>query len=181
MTPKEVREVLREWGLATVNRYCYSRSDRSVHMLQQAREMAPGTRERAAKELADRDGTSRRRIMASAAGVGGMDIAPMWSCDPIRASNDADHPHERAEIAVDVGLPEGLMWVERAVAQLGRQYPLRGLVVRTEYTISASQAVKANMVEDLYAGKLTLRQYRMELDRSLEWLSGRIGSETDER
>lgn len=194
MTPKEVREILREWGLATVNRYCYSHSERSTHKLQQARDMAPGTKERAAKMLMGRDGTDRRRLMAAAAGVKGMDVAPMWSCDPIRASNDADHPHERAEIAVDVGIPEGLIGVDRAVTQLARRYPLRGSVVRTEYTVSAKQAAKVRIAvrefekdmarllgvdpkpEDENAPvALTLRQYRLELDKALEWLSARIG------
>lgn len=176
MQAEEVRAMLREWGQATVNRYCYTRSDRSVHMLEQARDMAPGTKERALRDLVSRDGTDRRRLMARAAGVPQMDIAPMWSCDPIRASNDADHPHERMEIAVDTGIPDRLMWVERAIVQLGRQYPLRGLVIRVEYTFAGSQAAKCHRAADLYGGGLTLRQYRSELAKSLEWFAGRIAA-----
>lgn len=103
-----------------------------------------------------------------------MDIVPMWACDPIRAANDADHPHERPEIAVDQGIPDDLRWVEQMVAQMGRQFPLRALVVTTEYTVSASQAVKANMVQDLYGGKLTVWMYRRELERALEWINMRF-------
>jgi hypothetical protein len=171
-----MREILRLWGLASANRWCFSRGDRSIHVLEQARDLAPGTKERALRDLVGRDGNDRRRLMAAGAGVKGMDIVPMWSCEPIRAANDADHPHERPEIAVDQGIPQELMWVERAVGQMGRQFPLRALVVRTEYTVSASQAVKANMVQDLYGGRLTLRQYRLELDRSLDWFVGRMAA-----
>lgn len=175
-----IREALRAWGIASVNRWCYSRGDRSIHVLEQARDLAPGTKENALRDLVGRDGTDRRRLMA--AGIpwekGGkrMDIVPTWACDPIRAANDADHPHERPEIAVDQGIPEDLRWVEQMVAQMGRQFPLRALVVTTEYTVSASQAVKANMVQDLYGGRLSLRQYRLELERSLDWFAGRMAA-----
>lgn len=173
---ESIRESLRAWGLASVNRWCYSQGDRSIHVLEQARDLAPGTKERALRDLVGRDGADRRKLMADRAGVKGMDIAPMWSCDPIRAANDADHPHERQEIAVDQGIPANLMWVERAVSQLGRQFPLRALVLRTEYTMSASQGVKAKIVQDLYGGRLTLRQYRLELERSLDWFAGRMAA-----
>lgn len=165
-----IREALRAWGIATTNRWCYSRSDRTIHVLQQARDAAPGTKERALRELVGRDGTDRRKLMAK--GIKGMDIVPVWACDPIRATNDADHPHERAEIAIDQGIPDGLRWVDRAVRIMERDMPLRGLVVRTEYTVSASQGVKTNMVRDLYGGKLTLRQYRLELERAIDWFGG---------
>lgn len=151
-----------------------------MHALAQAREMAPGTQERALRALVGRDGTDRRRLMA--AGIPWektgrrMDIVPTWACEPIRAANDADHPHERPEIAVDQGIPEDLMWVGDMVSQMGRQFPLRALVVTTEYTQSTSQRIKACMVADLYGGALSLRQYRMELDRALDWFSGRMAA-----
>jgi hypothetical protein len=170
-TRESMREALRAWGLASVNRWCYSRGDRSIHVLEQARDMAPGTKERALRDLVARDGTARRQLMAAGAGVKGMDIVPMWACEPIRAANDADHPHERAEIAVDQGIPAELMWVDRAVGQLERQFPLRALVVRTEYTVSGSQAVKAHMVEDMYGGRFSVWMYRRELERAIEWIS----------
>lgn len=169
-----IREALRAWGIASVNRWCFSRGDRSIHVLEQARDLAPGTKENALRDLIGRDGTDRRRLMAGKAGVKGMDIVPMWACDPIRAANDADPPHERPEIAVDQGIPDDLRWVEQMVAQMGRQFPLRALVVTTEYTVSASQAVKANMVQDLYGGKLTVWMYRRELERALEWINMRF-------
>lgn len=163
MQPDEIRAILREWGTATVNRYCVSHGDRSIHMLEQARDMAPGTKERAERELVGRDGTDRRRLMARAAGVESLETVPMWACDPIRSANDADPPHERSEIAVDAGIPDHLMWVERAIGRLERQFPLRAMILRTEYTVSASQAVKTHMVKEKYGGALSKWQYRREL------------------
>ncbi len=164
---------LRAWGHAQANRFALSRWDRSTHVLEKARDMAPGTRERALQDLVGRDGSDRRRFMAARSGVEGMGMLPAWAVDPVRATNDADKPHDNPEIAVDVGIPDNLRWVERALASMMRQHPLRALILHTEYTVSASQAVKARMVAEKYGGTLTLRQYRYELSKALDWFRGR--------
>ncbi|WP_282259708.1 hypothetical protein [Stenotrophomonas sp. PS02301] len=169
-------EQLRRWGHAQVNRFALSRADRSVHVLDKVRDHAPLTRERAARELVGRDGAERRRFMAARSGVQGMSMLPMWAVTPIRSANDADHPHDNPEIAVDTGTPDELRWVDRAMASMHRQYPLRALIVRTEFTVSASQLVKARMVAEQYGGALTLRQYRYELAKSLDWFRGSIAA-----
>ncbi len=145
-------------------------------MLDKVRDHAPLTRERAMQDLLGRDGESRRRFMAARSGVQGMKMLPTWAVDPVRAANDADKPHDNAEIAVDMGTPDELRWVDRALASMGRQYPLRALILRTEFTVSASQAVKARMVAEQYGGSVTLRQYRYELSRSLDWIGGRMAA-----
>lgn len=169
-------EELRRWGHAQVNRFALSRADRSVHVLDKVRDHAPLTRERAIQDLVGRDGTDRRRLMAAGAGVKGLRIAPLWAADPIRASNDADHPHDNPEIAVDVGVPDELRWIDRALASMERQYPMRALIIRTEFTVSASQAVKARMVAEKYGGTLSVRQYRYELAKALDWTRGRMAA-----
>ena len=169
-------EQLRRWGHAQVNRFALSRADRSVHVLDKVRDHAPLTRERAARELVGRDGAERRRFMAARSGVQGMSMLPMWAVSPIRSANDADHPHDNPEIAVDTGTPDELRWIDRAMASMHRQYPLRALILRTEFTVSASQAVKARMVEEQYGGGLTLRQYRYELGKALDWTRGRAAA-----
>ncbi|OEZ02301.1 hypothetical protein BIY45_01870 [Stenotrophomonas sp. BIIR7] len=169
-------EELRRWGHAQVNRFALSRADRSVHVLDKVRDHAPLTRERAARDLVARDGGERRRFMAARSGVEGMATLPMWAVDPVRASNDADHPHDNPEIAVDTGTPDELRWVDRALASMARQFPLRALIVRTEYTVSASQTVKSRMVAEQYGGLLTLRQYRYELAKATEWFRGRLAA-----
>lgn len=160
------------WGIAQANRYAYTRADRSIHVLEQARDLAPGTKERALRDLLGRDGESRRRFMAKRSGVEGMAILPTWAVDPVRAANDADRPHDNPEIAVDIGIPDELRWIDRALAAMARQYLLRALIVRTEFTVSASQAAKAAMVREQYGGKLSVWQYRRELQRALDWMGG---------
>lgn len=169
-------EELRRWGHAQVNRFALSRADRSVHVLDKVRDHAPLTRERALQDLVGRDGAERRRFMAERSGVKGMMMLPMWAVDSIRASNDADHPHDNPEIAVDVGVPDELRWIDRALASMERQHPMRALILRTEFTVSASQAVKARMVADKYDGKLTLRQYRYELGRGIDSMRGAMAA-----
>lgn len=172
----ELTKQLRRWGHAQVNRFALSRADRSVHVLDKVRDHAPQTRERALQDLVARDGAERRRFMAANCGVQGMRMLPLWAVDPIRASNDADHPHDNPEIAVDVGIPDDLRWVDRALASMARQYPLRELILRTEFTVSASQTVKTRMVAEKYGGSLTLRQYRYELAKGVDWMCGRAAA-----
>lgn len=167
---------LRAWGHAQANRFALTYADRSTHVLEKARDMAPGTREKALRDLVGRDGSSRRRFMAERSGIPKMEVLPAWAVDPVRSTNDADKPHDNPEIAVDVGIPDELRWVEQALASMMRQHPLRALVLHTEYTVSASQAVKARMVAEKYGGALSVWQYRRELQRAVDWMGGRIAA-----
>lgn len=171
-----IKQLLKRWGTAQVNRFALSHADRSVHMLDRVRDHAPMTRERADRDLVGRDGTARRTFMAARSGVTGMTMLPVWAVDPIRSSNDAAKPFDNPEIAVDTGIPDDLRPVERALVAMERQYPLRALVARTEYTVSASQAVKARMVAEKYGGTLTVWQYRRELERAVEWMSMKVAA-----
>jgi len=167
---------LRRWGYAHANRYTLSRADRSRHVLENAKDYAPKTVEQAFSELVERDGRQRRRFMAERAGLPGLGEVPAWAVDPVRARNDADRPHDNPEVAVDIGIPDDLRWIDRALASMSRQFPLRVLVIRTEFTVAASQAVKARMVAEQYGGSLTLRQYRYELGKALDWTRGRFAA-----
>ena len=173
----ELKAILRAWGHATVNRHSMQRSERTtIHVLTKVRDHAPGTRERAERELVGRDGGDRRRRMAQSVGIRHLTILPMWACDPIPAANDADRPHDNPVIAVDIGIPDDLRGIESAVIALERQHPIRGLVLRTEYTVSASQRIKARMVAETYGGRFTLDMYRRELRLAVEvigWWLGR--------
>lgn len=169
-------QALRAWGHAQANRYALSHADRSVHVLDKARDFAPGTKERALRDLVGRDGSERRQFMAKRSGVDAMNILPTWAVDPIRSRNDASQPHDNPEIAVDVGIPDNLRWVESALVAMERQNLLRALILRTEYTVSASQTVKARMVAEKYGGELSVWQYRRELQRGVDWMGGRIAA-----
>lgn len=169
-------EQLRQWGHAQANRYAYSGAERSRHVLEHARDYAPKTVERAMRDLVARDGAERRRFMAARSGVDGMQILPTWAVDPVRSSNDADRPHDNPEIAVDMGIPDDLRWIDRALASIRRQSPVRALIVHVEFTVAASQAAKAHMVAEQYGGKLSVWQYRRELQRALDWMGGRMAA-----
>ena len=99
-------------------------------------------------------------------------MLPLWDVSPIRSANDADQPRENPEIVVDTGTPDKLRWVDRAMASMRWEYPLRALIVRTEFTVLASQAVKARMVAEECVGTLSVRQYRRELQRAVDWIGG---------
>lgn len=174
MQREEIREALKAWGMAEANRYAYSRGDRTVHVLQQVREHAPGTTERALRDLVGRDGESRRRFMAARSGDVGLAILPTWAVDPVRAANDADRPHDNPEIAVDQGIPDHLRWVDVLVRALEKQRPLTGACIREEFATSGSQAVKARrVVERLrYDGTFTKWNLRQEVDRGIAWIEG---------
>lgn len=169
-------EELRRWGHAQANRYAFSRAERTKHVLEHARDYAPQTVERAMRDLVARDGGERRRFMAARSGVDSMQILPTWAVDPVRSGNDADRPHDNPEIAVDMGIPDDLRWVDRALASIRRQSPLRALVVHVEFTVAASQAAKAHMVAEQYGGRFTVWQYRKELARAIDWMGGRMAA-----
>lgn len=171
---------LRHWGHATVVRHARKMDGHSAgdHILAKHKDLAPGTKEKAERLLVERCGVSRRLRMAQSAGgsMVGMTIAPLWSCDPIPAKNDADRPHDNPTSWVDVGLPDDLLPVDRAIRHLERQENgrLRWMIVREEYTGTGTQRMKCARVAQAYGGKLTLRQYRQELYRAQDWLRGRI-------
>lgn len=176
MQREDVKEALRAWGHATANRFALTRADRTRHVLSNLRDL-PASKHKPAEErdLVRRDGRSRRMYMAGKLKLGMREV-PLWACDPIRAANDADRPHDNPEAAVDQGIPDDLRWIDDAVRRIERQSPLRGLVVRTEFTVSASQKRKADMVEETYGGKFTKDMYRRELDKAIEliaWESSR--------
>lgn len=174
MQPDQIKAALKAWGMAEANRYAYSRGDRTVHVLQLVREHAPGTAERALRDLVGRDGRDRRRFMAERTGVPNLLILPAWAVDPVRASNDADRPHDNPEIAVDQGIPDHLRWVDCLVRLMERQRPIMGACVREEYSTSGSQTVKARRVAEKlrYDGRFTKWMYRAELDRAIIWIEG---------
>lgn len=182
---------LRLWGNAHVNRFALSRADRSIHVLDKVRDHAPGTVENAKRDLIGRDGSGRRRFMAKRSGVDAMHILPTWAVDPIQSTNDADQPHDNPEIAVDLGIPDELRWIDRAFAAMHRESPLRAIILRIEFTVAASRGVKVRMACEQFekemarrlgvdppevaeddAPALSVRQYRYELARAQDLLRG---------
>lgn len=176
---------LKRWGVAVVNRYAgyYDGPSAGDSVLAKQTDLGLASKRKKddERELVGRDGTARRRLMAAKAcgepesgqASGAklqLAIVPMWAADPVPARNDADPPRSFAAARVDMGIPDDLRWVERAIASLGRRFPMREQILREEYTTSGSQRAKARRVAERYDGKLTLRQYRYELYKGLDWL-----------
>lgn len=177
MADDEMINQLRRWGYATVNRFAANDDGPSAgdSVLAKTRDLAPGTRENFERQLIGRDGEARLRWMAAKADVKGLAKLPAWSCDPIRSRNDADAPHERHAV-VDLGVPDDLRWIDRALASLERQFPVRAMVVREEFCGVGTHRMKAGRVARLYGGQLSVRQYRYELQRGLDWMRGRVAA-----
>ena len=164
----DLKSMLKAWGHAVVNRHAMTRTDHTtVHVMSKVRDHAPGTKERADRKLVGRDGSSRRMFMAGKIKCG-MKSVPIWAVDPVPARNDAGRPRDNPEIAVDVGIPDELRWIDDAVRALERQSPIRGLVVMTEFTVRAGQQAKARMVAEKYGGEFSYSMYRRELEKALE-------------
>src|SRR5690606_13368443 len=115
-----IARALKAWGTATVNRYVAPRSDLSKHVLAQARELAPGTAERAARQLVGRGGGERRAFMAAHYQVRGMRVVPPWAVDPVPCSNDEDRPHAHPTAAIAMCIPDDLLLVVTTMYLMAR-------------------------------------------------------------
>lgn len=176
----ELTEQLKRWGHATVARFAANDDGPSAgdHILARQRDLALKSKRKREDEYrpVGRDGSDRRRFMAARSGVRGMTITPTWAVDPVRSRNDADHPHDRPVVRVDIGIPDELRWIDRAVSQLARAHPIRALVLREEYCGVGTQERKAAAVQHAYGGRVTVRQYRDQLRLAREWLRGRMAA-----
>ena len=162
---------LQRWGEHQAARYSRDpeRDDApGTHPLARAREFAPETRERAARLLAGRDGRSRRSIMGDKAGTG---ISPQWASDPIPCTETRTPGPPLAQF--DRGIPSDYRWIEKAIASLSRSHPVRAAVLRYEFQVKVSQAVKARMVSEETGVGLSKWQYRRELALGMAYLEGR--------
>lgn len=190
------------WGCAPLNDDAPSLRTRD-HILAKNQDLAPkmvkgkSSKEKADRPLIARSGESRRATMATAANeacckggrigaacegcpsrsrVPALSMVPLWACDPIPAKNDAAHPFDHAPAVVDLGVPDDLRWIDVAMAEMARRYPLREACVREEYTGDGkNQDVKAARVAAKlkYAGKFTKWMYRREVERGLDFLEDR--------
>lgn len=166
---------LRRWGEHHAARYQRPRRDDGgpdTHPLSRAREFAPGTRARAARLLEGRDGHDRRAIMAAnGSAIARGCIAPAWATAPIPCTET--RTPGPSEAAFDRGIPPEYTWVERALIELRRQWPTRVVVLEKEFTVSASQGVKARLVSQETGRTLSRWQYRRELQLGLCFLSAK--------
>ena len=182
MADDELIDQLKRWGNATVARFAANDDGPSngPNVLARQRDFALASKRKREeeREIVGRDGRERRRFMAERSGVKGLGITPLWAVDPVRSSNDADAPRDHAPIAVAVVdlLPDELHWIERALARLTRENQIRALILREEFCGVGTHERKAAAVRRAYGGALTVRQYRYELQRALDWMRGRMAA-----
>lgn len=182
MTRDPLREQFDAWGHATATRFAVNEDGPGQGDSVLARQRELGMRSRLKREaehqIVGRDGGERRRFMAAkiAADSGGklkLGTLPMWAVDPIPSRNDADRPHDNARAVIDIGIPDELMWIERAYSQLKRQHPLRALCFYEEFCTPGTQEAKAARVAKAYGGKLSKQQYWRELQRAIDWMDSK--------
>lgn len=182
MANDELIDQLKRWGEAKNARLAANDDGYNTreHVISRQRDMALAHKRKQEdeREIVGRSGEARRRFMAAKIsadfqpGRGGrlkMSIVPEWAVDPTRASNDADAPHDRTPILVDL-VPDDLHWIDRALARLERDHKMRARVLRAEFCEVGTHERKASVVRREYGGTLTVRQYRTELKLALDWM-----------
>lgn len=175
MLRDELEQQLRAWGDATLGRHAANEDgpqSAAPHPIARAREAAPGKKQTEFVPVG-RDGEERRRFMASRSGVKHLRILPLWAVSPISC---VETRAKGPSASVDQGIPENLRWLDRAMLELYRQNPLRGVCLRMEYCGAGGQRDKAAAVARALDCELTLRQYRDELRLAREWMKGKVAA-----
>ena len=173
MTEQELEQLLTEWGALSKYREARSEGATDFHILQRAKDFAPGTRERAAQRLIGRDGISRRTYMARDLAACGVKAVPMAYVDPVPGKT-SHHAGPRERIADSI--PPHLSRVYYAAQELYRIDTLRGLVLRQEYCGYGPQAEKAERVSVAVGSRIGLRVYRESLAHAKGWMHGRLAA-----
>lgn len=167
MTPKQLDTLLVEWGAQSKYDEAKREGATESHVLQRGRAYAPGTREKAAKQLVGRDGFSRRRLMARDLGACGIDAVPKSYVSPVAGKQTRKAgPMER----VSDSIPPRLKAVHLAALELYRVDKLAGLALRQEYCAYGSQSTKAFRLSEATGEKVGVRVYREALARALGWM-----------
>ena len=173
MNEGELDQLLMEWG--ALSKYTEARRDGAsdFHVLQRARDFAPGTRERAAKRIVGRDGYDRRRMMARELDVCGVHVVPMDFVDPVPCHSRGGGGGISSSRARD-STPAHLRPVAAAALELYRVDTMRGLVLRQEYCGYGPQAEKAERVSVAIGSRIGLRIYREALAHARGWMLARL-------
>lgn len=167
MDDTELERRLVEWGLAYGRVALALDKPSAKHALARGAEFAPGSRVNVLLDsVVRRGGELRRRTMARAAGIAGMDMAPGWAADPV--------PCSETRVMVqgaraDSRFTPAVERTQAAVMALYRYDSRLGLVVRMAYCERGTRADKADRLG------LALYDYRSRLQRGTEWLRHRLG------
>ena len=178
MNDQELDTLLREWG--EESKYQRARLEdgggtNDFHVLQRARDFAPGTRAKAEAKLIGRDGGDRRRYMARELTACGVRAVPMDFVDPIfGGASGGSGGGGGASDGPRHNLPAHLRVVEAASLELYRIDTLRGLVLRQEYCGYGRQDDKAEKVGLAVGSPVGLRIYRESLAMARGWMLAKL-------
>lgn len=182
---EQLMQQMTRWGIVQATRYAANDDGPSHGDSVLARQADLGLRYKAKRDKErkplGRCGEDRRRFMArkiaeESDGRLRLPILPQWSVDPIPSKNDAGPPRDLPVARVDLGVPDDLRWIDRAISQMWREAPIRALVIRVEFTTAGTHRMKAARAAAEYGGEITVRQYRYELHRALDWMLGRMAA-----
>lgn len=176
MADDELIAQLKRWGNATVARLAANDDGPSAgdNILAKQRDfgLKSARKHDDERQIVGRAGDQRRSYMGAKSSTPKLRLQklPMWAVDPVPARNDADRPHDRPQMAVVDLVPDDLQWINRALARLSVDAPLREKILRTEFCKRGTHREKAKIVQREYGGKLSVDQYRRELRRALDWM-----------
>lgn len=175
MTEDELDTLLIEWG--GLSKYQQSRAEgpTDFHVLQRARDFAPGTRKRAAQRLVGRDGGERRAYMARDLQACGVRKVPMDFVDPVKGYG-ASKGGGICDSPARNSTPVHLRPVEQAAKELYRVDTMRGLVLRQEYCGYGPQVEKAERVGLAIGSRVGLRMYREALAHARGWMMAKLAA-----
>ena len=149
----------------------------TAHPIARAMEFAPGKSGGRRRTLSlERGGVERRRIMARAAGIKGMQLVPAVLVDPVPCRETRP-----SLAAISRPVPVELLRVERAALDLIDIEYLRGLCLRVNYCTRGDHDAKAVIVSDRLRQvsprhvDIKVRRFRDELEHARIWMQGRLG------
>lgn len=175
MTEQELEQLLAEWGALSKYQQARTEGATDFHVLQRARDFAPGTRAKAARRLIGRDGYERRAYMARDLKACGVRVVPMDYVDPVKGT-ESRKGGGMSDLPPRDDTPPHLRRVNAAASELYRIDTLRGLVLRFEYCGYGPQAEKAERVSVALGSRIGLRVYRESLAHAKGWMHGRLAA-----
>lgn len=172
-------KLLKLWGIAYAERRHFEEyRRRATHPI--ATSMQFGTRSKRRRKddshtPVGRSGVSRRRIMARAVGIKGLNIIPADYVDPVPCKEGG-----RGGGIYSRPVHPELVRVETAVKELEELRPLRGLCVRMNFCTEGTHQEKAEAVTERmrkvskdFRG-ISVDQFRDEVLFGRVWLEGRL-------
>ncbi len=151
------------WGLVYGKRLKDDEPSRPTHQIARAMQHGAKSRREYVRKTIGRDGSSRRRLMASGLGSCGVRVVPMDYVDPAPCKDDSGR---HGGLSIDPKETPEVQTFQRAWLELNRFFPKQAKILALEYQHPdlLTQAAKAKE-----AG-VSVAQYKVELSRADFWI-----------